>query len=542
MFKLNLTENILNKFVFERMSSFTVNQDVGKIENQVFKSFKYLRKITFHLFSLKMFFNRGTKWLEFLNYQSDIEMVDHNQTSNGSVLNSTQLLVRFKQFLNRAIHLNVETYAYPDEDFCLFAQFPHEKNVFPVLDKCFNSCTFYWLIQYKSSFDLTDYIFDCKINYFKIHECNFSKMIQNCLLDKQENEETIINSNILYYMYDQYYVLKRLDLLLSIYIFPTVCLTGCLLNILNILTLKNIIFSKLFKKRMYQQMLFNSILNVIICTVYLFRLTIKCIDPIGSFCIESLLTLKFFRYSVLILTNYFGNVLKTFANLIHISIALDRYILSSNTHSRFFKRFHDLSLRKIFSIQLLFSCLMNINNIFEYKFDLSYSNFAYPAIYAEFFNLKRFYGSFNLLSIFLSQFFVFFFQTLIDLYLMTFIQKTIRLSNQNVILFLSNSKYSSYEKSKRNIKLMIIISGLLLLIFHSPDMLISIYMGIFFKKIYGNYFNYFELLSHMLINIAEIIYFMNYSFNFMLYYYFNRNFRLSFKNLFFRLLLNRPVS
>ena len=122
-------------------------------------------------------------------------------------------------------------------------------------------------------------------------------------------------------------------------------------NLINILTLTNRPFSKQFSSRMYKQMLLHSIMCLTVCFVYMLRVSIKCIDPVAGYCVFGAITDKIYRYILLTLTNYVGNVLKTCANLIHISIALDRFILSTETKNSILRIFSQIQLKTIFLVE-----------------------------------------------------------------------------------------------------------------------------------------------------------------------------------------------
>jgi len=80
---------------------------------------------------------------------------------------------------------------------------------------------------------------------------------------------------------------------------------------------------------------------------------------------------------------------------------------------------------------------------------------------------------------------------------------------------------------------MIIISGALSVLTHLPDLIISIVMAVSFKKILRGTQSSDVFFLFIYDNISQFVYFIGYSFDFFLFYSFNRNFRLSFKKLFF---------
>ena len=158
---------------------------------------------------------KNNKWLQFLNYNQKI--------TKPVPFNQTFFLVLY-QSLPRVTY-----YEYPNEDFCYFKNFPHEKIVLPVLKPNHNltcSCTQLYLIQYsyllKNRFDanfehinqflIVDYRFalyyadylsqetfkDCLTSEKgvfrkRLVECNFSQRLELC---NTNEEEKILNTTV----------------------------------------------------------------------------------------------------------------------------------------------------------------------------------------------------------------------------------------------------------------------------------------------------------------------------------------------------------
>jgi hypothetical protein len=318
--------------------------------------------------------------------------------------------------------------------------------------------------------------------------------------------------------------------LLSIEVFSLVCAFGILTNGLSVVVLLNKSFQRTFNHRLYKQMYYYSLVNLSICLIFLFRLTIRCIDEVTSFCIRSLIINNFFRCFMLFLTNYFGNVLKTCSNYIHVFISLERYILSSESKALFLKRFTKTSLKKIFTLLFLFSSTINLVKLFEFDFKIYYSLLKFPLIFQEYFDFKYLYVYFHLFNIFFSNFLTIFLEVLVDLLLINFTQRA--LYKQNKLIANSKIKLDQNNKKEKKIKIMAITSGFSLMLFHSPDLFVSIFMSLsnqlseqLYIKSYNNTFFYLTSLS-------EIVYFTSYSFHLFFFVVFNHNFYLSFKQLF----------
>jgi hypothetical protein len=289
----------------------------------------------------------------------------------------------------------------------------------------------------------------------------------------------------------------------------------------------------------------SSIFNLFICIIYLFRLAFKCIDPVNNYCALSIVTNQFDRYILLTFVNYFGNVLKTVSNLIRISFSLDRLVLSTKMNYKILAKFSNTSLKLVIFVFFLLSFILNFVKIFQYDYEIEFYHLKFPLINYNFFNFKYWYAYTNLLHIFINNFMIIFLQIIIDLELLKSLQssfKEIRSSSITEIEFSKKNKNNSIGKNEaieKNIKLMIISSGICLFILHLPDFIISIFMATFFSKYAAKiYIDTFSddfsanLFSFILTISSDVIYFLGFSLNTPFYYFFNSLYYKSLRNLF----------
>ena len=141
-FSNDLTLSIVNPNVFDRLESLSIDtySKLGYIQPDFFQHFKRLKYVRFHIENFKEFIaqlNETSEWMKYLN----ADVVVKNQNEIKTKLNE-KFIIEFNDF-------NMK-YTYPDEDFCLFKDFPHLKLVFPIIKtkpdlNC--TCTLMWLIQ-----------------------------------------------------------------------------------------------------------------------------------------------------------------------------------------------------------------------------------------------------------------------------------------------------------------------------------------------------------------------------------------------------------
>jgi hypothetical protein len=156
-----ITSRLVNKYVFKEMNRLEIVGLIYDIEADLFKSFDFVSRVYLHVFRIGRFFRNGNRWLEHLGF--NLPVYDLKKLGGNTEVN---VLVTFYNFY--ATRVLIEVYEYPDEDFCLFARFPHEKLVYPLiyLDEKLNcSCTLLFLIQYSSLY--LDQVIMFKVNYGK---------------------------------------------------------------------------------------------------------------------------------------------------------------------------------------------------------------------------------------------------------------------------------------------------------------------------------------------------------------------------------------
>lgn len=164
-----LDKKLLDKNVFKHIEKLSIEfSNLNKIEKNLFRSFKDLRRINLWLYNIREFFHEDTSWLESLNLKST------------------------KQFF---LELSDEsnTYTYPDEDLCLFQKFPHSHRVFPLIRSNLDlncTCTLVWLLSHwhKSEKDIrTRSVLGCLKEFqTRLHNCKLKEKLDACNWHKED--------------------------------------------------------------------------------------------------------------------------------------------------------------------------------------------------------------------------------------------------------------------------------------------------------------------------------------------------------------------
>ena len=179
-----LDSSLLNRYIFKDMKSFTYVSLTSNVnlENTLFGSFKSLKEFKFFVPNLELYLrNQDLKWSLLLN--SDVKVDLENEAELQSIENQQ------KQFKLNVID-SAGNYKFPEKDFCIFKDFPHDQLVFPIINTTPNlacTCSLLWVIQYSPY-----YKNQAEIQTPSVKEClndaNFQQMVDACNFEERINE------------------------------------------------------------------------------------------------------------------------------------------------------------------------------------------------------------------------------------------------------------------------------------------------------------------------------------------------------------------
>ena len=203
-----LDRGMLNVNLFRRVKMIRVNGVLNGIEEDLFKSFKFLKNIDFQINNFKEFFHAGTKWMSHLN--------------SGFNINLNKRPMFLIRFLYRKEMVSFDPiYVYPDEDLCLFAQFPHDRFIFPILVpgmmlNC--TCTLKWLESLSDKFKKiisisNDYstfyesqFVTTEVNSFLFcvndtRDCQFETKFNQCQIEITLNRDSVLQVIMIFFLF-----------------------------------------------------------------------------------------------------------------------------------------------------------------------------------------------------------------------------------------------------------------------------------------------------------------------------------------------------
>ena len=121
-----LTLTSLNPLTFKTLKALLIFGNLEHIEANLFENFKEMRFIALQSSELINFFHRGTKWLNSINRNLSV-----NLSKNSELSQNVYRLVSL-EFSVQSCHLFNKYYTFPNEDICLFKNFPHSQLVIPL--------------------------------------------------------------------------------------------------------------------------------------------------------------------------------------------------------------------------------------------------------------------------------------------------------------------------------------------------------------------------------------------------------------------------
>ena len=533
---------IVNTLIFSKMVNLIIHGIIYDIQTDFFDFFKEIRCIILSIENIQNFLHSGTKWMNYLN--KDIHL-------NVSIPSNA-----IHHIMHRAIILEligarnifIKTYDYPNEDICLFKDFPHQQLVYPSIflenanSKC--SCTVIWLIQYSHVYlnkDYSEYDINIKVIYAGLYlnftarncylhrdllnqtkTCDFPNRLKNCQF---KTTVSFAGMNSIHYF-------KWFEYIFEVYLKPFLCLLGILTNSVTIIII--IIKKKeTLKLTMYNYMLANSIFNLIFCVVCIFSLINVCIFPRSSFC-SSIHKEVFSQYFRIYIVDFFGEAIRICCNVSYFMFAISRFFVStSHANGRLFKKFEKMKLRHFFACIFIFGLLLNFFKVFEYKISVPYSTVdikfpfnAYEILYCEnkFFFTSTFlfrcklFPVLSLINSILNNIVYLFVSLVIDIMLIKFTYKNLErkrnLTNEAGIL-------KEAAKFKKKVNKMIITNGILYSLSHFPQFLVTLMLFIFKKRLPDYCLVYFPCNDFL--EIIQTCNLISMGFQFFIYYIFDKN-------------------
>jgi hypothetical protein len=289
------------------------------------------------------------------------------------------------------IWLSISFYTYPNSDLCIFASFPLQKLVIPLLDTNLTVCTdaIAWLTQtYQhnrtyfsqlTGFPKQIYSVCWENNKTEPNVTFIQAQIDQCLLQRSKGSQQLEE-----YVPDGDYfqvqcLFEFLENLLAFVFIPFACIVGLLLNLRVIWTIRKNSTDEL-KDDFYKYMSLNSQFICLYCLINVFYPINYCQKyTTGYFC-STIYTSMFAQVFKIVFMTYLGESIKMCSNIAYVLITINRYMLIGKDHSPFLQKIAKCKMKRVVLLTIMFSLLMNIGHIFQYRINYSWGPVNYDFI------------------------------------------------------------------------------------------------------------------------------------------------------------------
>jgi hypothetical protein len=384
-YNLVVDKSFLHPAVFQNTRSLYLGTSIALIEQDLFKSWTRLERISFSMLSLKSFFYKcGLEWTNSLNSNLNYTV----STTPAEALASTIVLIFIQTNENYAgdyenATLSFPNYPYPDEDLCLFANFPHEKFVLPILQSEISECTCTVTFLLKNYDLFASYAaYSQNIN----QALGMAASLRNlCVQNSYQTNDSCLNQTYLqqkteqcnltisekrkdaWYTYSDQtpnFDAKAIKFFFVVVFNPIFCVLGICSSVAIIRAVAS--KTKESKEPFFIFMSLNAKCNCIYSFIHLFNLMSTCIEPAGVYCssVWSTFFAQYFKTAVIV---YLGETVKTCANLAYLLMSINRYLLVNKKPGILFTKLASFPVKNMILIMIPFSLLFNIIVILEYQ-------------------------------------------------------------------------------------------------------------------------------------------------------------------------------
>ena len=510
-----LTTSVLNRHLFRNIVQFNVfGNNIYDIEYDLFKHFSRLTQILFFIDNFKQFYHSNkNKWMYGLAYSSATFNID-----KPGVGYEPKMYLFFTEKTNDFKFY--EAYQYPEEDFCLFSHFPHEKLIYPVFDganKINCSCTILWLIKYtniyadarkinhrgndisfESNFNITVDTLDCLLeNNLNdlMKKCNFNQQKKLCNNTSLSLNETNLQSNNFFSFQTDEDVLNFIQLteyVLIIVLNPIFAFFGMLTNLMVVLVIynfKNFTSDKRNKMKksnhsMFKHILIHSFFNFFYCFIISFKPLNECLIFTSSLFCSPVYTDRSAQYFKIIFTEFLGNMTKTCSNISYVAITFSRLLIMPKKSKSCLNKFENLKLKYYFLILVVFSSLLSGFKFFQFNID-HFEDVIYSRQFPSEQSNKRYcisnkntifeceiLGIIKVVNSVINDIFFFIVTVILDIIVLSGLSKMIK-SKKEIV---DNFHEIEENKKKKRIQKMVFINGLVFVFSHLPELIVSVYL------------------------------------------------------------------
>ena len=564
---IELNLELLNPSVFEKIEEINLKSRVKSIDPEIFVPFKELFIIYLQSEYVKalMHNERGIEWIKHINMGLNIsitnltEMNDHwNTTAKFLYLDCNEPTV--------TSHMSD---VFPDEDFCLYKDFPFNQlvilvqkcTIYKVNEYSFKyywsnlSCTYLWLIQYYGEYENNysdDYILKIWFSiltsteeFQSMSRCDFERRLEMC-----NRSNYRIKPVITYFEIEQRIIM--VETVLNIASYP-LAIFGIVTNLFIIITISSKKNKEDFKElKQYSYLRINSICSCLILSIHFFFWITDCFYPYQVFCSEARKTL-FLQYFKIIIVEVFGTSLRFMNNFTYIAFALNRISLIGKDHNKLVKFMSDVGIKKYIALSLFLSIGFSAVKFFSYRINYAEPLLDYPIQYdfltIKLKNINPIYFSFNFASDLLNYVVFLLLHLLIDIGMIVKLRQTLNEKLEKAKAYCTKDqqekKKKENEKVINKVILMIILNSTIGVLLKLPTLIYSImdlYYGIyrlndlqvFYRPAFGRFYLRFCIdanFCQMFLHLADLLFLVSISIQLFFFNHFDKKFKIAFSRI-----------
>ena len=383
---VNIDSTIMNKNLFKEVILLYILGDIRSIEENVFVSMDKIERIMIQNIK-KISHKQGIKWMANMNTNLKVNLSDQSQLD----ANMSQRKV-IDLFIDMFSSEKQVTEAFPDEDFCLYKDFPFDQLII-LAQISFNgnlffndntsSCTYAWLAKYFKIFVDNRFIqffgpdiypgLIGAINITEGNRCDFNLLLSKC--DKKQFQISQLPDPF-----------NRFHVRHSVYFFLLLCFFGSVIvSVIGIFTNGVVVFiishkknkKELDEQRHFHFMRMNALMNICIFIIHLLNLMTECNHSYEVYCstIRRFVPIQLVRIA---LKEFLGTALILMSSLSYIAFTLNRIALLGKEHGKIVNWISNICLKRFTVYCSIISLLTSVVKIFKYKLNLDSPGYDYP--------------------------------------------------------------------------------------------------------------------------------------------------------------------
>ncbi|CAF1045858.1 unnamed protein product [Brachionus calyciflorus] len=347
---LDINSDIINFQMFKSTSEFRFYGKIKNIESNIFSALTSLKFIMIDIYySRQLLQNSQIRWIKSLN-----ENLQINDSQFENFTDHIKFVLISQKFYTEFYYKKDLYHLFPDEDFCIYRDFPFNKMVLLSINdntpnnyKIKYTCTFLWIAQ-NYSFYLKHFkkiahgiILYRNFKGFNISEsdCNFTKRLENCNFKA-------INYNEYFDLNFWKNLIIILDFVTSFVLIPLMSALCFLLNLfIFIMCLKGKKL-KYLNNKAYKFVFIYSVLSLAYVLIGLPRFLNDCSFKTGLFCSSVKFNTIIQDYKIVV-TDFTNRILKTAINLSLIGYSTLRLNLFCESSSKLTKYIYNSSIGNI---------------------------------------------------------------------------------------------------------------------------------------------------------------------------------------------------